>query len=345
MLFGCSSEGEPASKEQVQVRLSGAVQASGLSKGLGEGMIDPQLPLVDDKGLPPRQLPIGIMTVELPQASMPTVLQWDNETAYLDRGFFGGSVPLPPGTSVFDGNIEYTNRQGTALQQVFYDEMGTYYYLVCVYPYESIVDPEDIEAMRDPLTGVTVYFEIDGSHDVMASTAGMGNIDYPFNSALVFSHKLTSLRCKFVAESSVAKGLYGDIVSVELLGQPDVVALNVGANALDPTTAVSDARTATVDYEAVRVSTGDMSLPDTYLTADAVEFGYMLAMPARKYTFRIFTQKRGPLYVTYDFDADNVGTRPLAGWIYNLTFTMMESAEIKLEAAPATPWWLDQTYD
>ena len=357
LFFGCSRDGEQPSpkgkeKEKTRVELSGAIQASS-SFTRGEGMIHPDLTVpTDPAGLPPRQLRIGIMTIELDQAAVPTVPQWFTGSAYLDHGFFGGV--LPGDDPISDGNIEYTNRDGTALQQVFYREDGWYYHFVCVYPYEYIIDPEDLtDYMTDPGTGASVHFDVDGSQDIMASTLGSGNIEFQFEDSLVFSHKLTALRCKFIAESAIAasNNIYGDIVSVELIDQPGVIGLNIGQQALG-TSATGDvifvpASSTDVDYPAVRSSSADLTMPYP-LTGTPAEFGYMLAKPAKTYTFRITTTERyglNALYATYDFDPTSIGTLPAAGTIYNLTFRMLETAGIELVAAVADEWWLDQTFN
>jgi hypothetical protein len=376
--LGCTRTEIVLVEPRVAVNLSGELSPAG-AQTRGEGMIDPIAPFDDTntKGLPPKQLEIGIMSIEI-NSDSPTVANWGNSaySSYLDRGFFGGNYFGDSPTSLgaaWNGNIEFTNSTGTALQDVFYSPTGEYYHFVCVYPFDDIVGHEDItnseiqESMRSG-AGVTVYFNIDGSGDIMASTGGKGSIETPFgfnhndnptDGTVVFSHKLTVLRCKFVAESAMAKTLLGDITSVKLIDQPSVVKLNIGANYLDATTPLEDANpTNTTSYDAVvsanSAGTDDpvgsarvdaLTLPDTYTTGDALEFGYMLALPAQTYTFRITTSVHGtnnPLTATYDFTA---AAMPAAGTLYNLTFTMLETSEIVLTAAEPSEWWLDQTFD
>ncbi|MDH6313579.1 hypothetical protein M2137_002369 [Parabacteroides sp. PFB2-10] len=396
LLFGCNDEEDtpiPTKRpEKARVELSGSLPAPGIPTRADDEYNDPGgmiHPIPNSDGLPPYQLKIGIVTIEFgsyENNTPPTVAEWNDPTTYLDYGFFGGQSPndkpgnyteeasddpITPdphagatGPTVWTGNIEYTNRKGDAIQQVFYDEMGIYYYMVAFYPYHAIYDIENVEEdengtiIWDDVLGAAVVFEVDGSQDIMASTMGGGNIEHPFTEALTFSHKLTALRCHFFAESALAKSLYGTIDSVKLINQPKRIGLNIGkqADAGKYDDELFDAeRGLTTEYPAVRPKdtngnpvTGSLSLPTTYATAAAVEFGYMLAMPAQTYTFSIFTSIRGknnPVYVTYDFDPEKTGVMPLAGKIYNLAFKLLETAEIRLEAAEAEEWWFDQRYD
>lgn len=372
LFFGCESDEYNPVKtpERLRVKLSGSLPKRSIQTRAIEydyvdpgGMIDPL-----EAGLPPYQLKIGIVTIEFGNTENPdppSVAEWNNETTYLDYGFFGGSVPDDrpsnyeetgsgddPESRIdlgWTGNIEYTNRMGDAIQNVYYDEMGVYYYFVCVYPYHSIYDIENVEEdengsmIWDDELGAAVVFEVDGSQDIMASTMGFGNIDKNFNETLYFSHKLTSLRCHFFAESELAKTMYGTIDSVKLVDQPLRIGLNIGKQAEadkhedELFDADSELKT---DYPAVRSS--EVSLP---LTATSADFGYMLAMPAQSYRFKIFTSGRGkqnPLYAEYTFTDDD---HPQAGKMYNLTFKMLETAEILLEAAEAKGWNFDQTFD
>jgi hypothetical protein len=364
--LGCTRTEITPVAERVAVKLSGELSSAG-AQTRGEGRIDPILAdQSSERGLPPKQLDIGIMTIEI-NTENPTAANWGDlaYSPYLDRGFFGGNQPGDSPDTMeenWNGNIEYTDRGGLNNQIVFYSRTGEYYHFVCVYPYADIIfEDEDYTMQNAAKNAAIVYFDIDGSSDIMASNRGYGNNEHPFgghhstdptDGTLRFYHKLAALRCKFVAESAVAKALYGTITSVELLEQPDVVGLNIGANALAPTTtALTDERTTPngISYPAVGSSgaavTTPLTLPEAYTSADAEEFGYVLALPAQKYTFRITTSLHGsnnPLTATYDFTA---ATPAEAGTIYNLTFTMLETAEIELEAAEAAEWWLDQTFD
>ncbi|MDL2255428.1 hypothetical protein LJC38_02455 [Parabacteroides sp. OttesenSCG-928-K15] len=392
LLFGCNTEENFPTPEKTPERrrleLSGSLQTQGITTRSyivpdPGGMIHP-IVKGDVTGLPPYQLEIGIVTTEL--ISSPDIADWNNETTYLDRGFFGGLYPGDkpsnyteenPGdesgddpendlgkidTPVWTGKIEYTNREGTAIQHVFYDEMveGVSYFLVAFYPYHAIYDIENVEEdengtiIWDDELGAAVVFEVDGSQDIMASTMGAAHITNQFNTSLYFSHKLTALRCHFFAESELAASLYGAIDSVKLINQPEKIGLNIGKQA-DPAYRSESLFNAypelTTDYPAVRPKDADdnpvtapLALPSAYTSGDAVEFGYMLAMPAQTYTFSIFTSVRGaknPVYATYTFPDD----LPAAGTVHNLTFKMLETAEIQLVAANATEWTFVQTFD
>ncbi|MDF9829918.1 hypothetical protein [Parabacteroides sp. PF5-6] len=385
---GCTGEEHsPLPEEQperARLRLSGSLQAQSFTTRSPivpdpGGMIHPIAGAGEQgtKSLPPYQLEIGIITTEL--FSLTGIKDWDNETTYLDRGFFGGQYPGDKpenyegeadepedpenelgkyASTVWTGNIEYTNRMGTAIQQVFYDEMvgGVTYFLVAFYPYHAVydiakVEEEENETMIWDDEGASVVFQVDGSQDIMASTMGFANIEAPFDTSLYFSHKLTALRCHFVAESELAEMRYGNILSVELMNQPEFIGLNIGkqAEAEEWDDELFDAAEDTqTDYSAVRSSNDALPLPyptEEDTPATPIEFGYMLAMPAQSYTFRIITEVRdedNPLYATYTFPTDDL---PLAGTIYKLTFTMVETADIVLEVAAAEEWTFDQTFD
>jgi hypothetical protein len=104
-----------------------------------------------------------------------------------------------------------------------------------------------------------------------------------------------------------------------------------------------------ISYPAVGSDGTAVTTPLTIDHLDAITFGYMMALPAQTYKFKITTSVHGasnPLYATYDFMTAAVPlAKPAAGTIYNLTFTMMESDKIVLTAAPAEDWYLDQRFD
>jgi len=286
---------------------------------------------------------------------------------YLDRGFFGGNnpgdTPLSLGAG-WNGNIEYTNREGTALQHVFYPLTGVYFYFVAVYPYAAIEAPENIDGMNNN-GEIEILLNLDGSHDVMTTGVGYGNIDHPWSitsdgtiieeDVLVFSHKLAGLSCSFIAENANAAASYGDIVKVEVVNQPSQVMLNAGKLALDDTEPLTIASTSTpIAYDAYRgTATGNMLLPysaGAYNPSDAAKFGYFLVMPNQTYTFKITTsagnRPYNPLTVTYNFSTDYIpATTVKAGTIYNLTFKMLETHQIDIEVTESTEWWLDQRFD
>ena len=335
LLFGCQRSDEPSpQQEKVRVKLSASIKA-GKNITRGEGLIAPV------NGLPPRQLEIGIITVERAESSIPEPIDWNDVTTYPDRGLFGGDrIGEDP---ISDGNIEYTDQEGNVIQQLFYDDTGIYYFLVAMYPYAG--SEIDSDLILDD-TGASIIIPADGSQDIMASTLGWGNKDNPIVQPLVFSHQLTCLKYKIFAESDVAADLYGDIAAIELTGQPDYIGLNIGLKAIGEE-AIFDAAEKYIDYPTVDFpDEGNRELLPIPANTDGVgDFGYVLAMPKQTYTFRITTEKRGSFYATYDFSENSLPAIPQAGVIYCLTFRMMESAEIELTAAEAEEWWIDQTFD
>jgi hypothetical protein len=373
--LGCADEGIVTEPERVAVRLSGEMFASGAQTR--EGMINPIAPFDTDsegnrRGLPPKQLTIGIVSIKL-LSTTPSVADWrdDDHSPFIDRGIFGGNkIGDTPESMVADGlawngNIEFTNHAGTALQYAFYDLIGDYYHFVCVYPYDDITNHEGYE---ESSSVGTVLFNIDGSGDIMASNRGYGNNEYPWggnhatnpeDGVLHFYHKLTALRCKFQAESTTAAQGYGTITSVELIDQPNVVGLNIGQNAEYPlVTPLTDERTTSIPYPAVaeydlfeedgvtvvNAAGSVRTQPLTMEVTDAIAFGYVMALPAQEYTFRITTSVHGasnPLYATFDFGSET----PKMGTVYNLTFKMMETGKTVVTAAESVEWWLDQTFD
>ena len=247
---------------------------------------------------------------------------------------------------------------------MFYPLTGVYFYFVAVYPYAAIEAPENIDGMNNN-GEIEVVLNLDGSHDVMTTGVGYGNIDHPWSitgdgtvideDVLVFSHKLACLNCLFIAESADAAATYGDIVKVELVDQPSQVTLNAGKLALDSTEPLAIAPTSIpTAYDAYRGgAAGNMTLPysaGAYDPDDAAGFGYFLALPNQTYTFRITTsagnRPHNPIYVTYNFSTDtSPSTTVEAGTVYYLTFKMLETHEIAIEVSTSKEWWLDQEFD
>lgn len=364
LLSGCAHE-EPANKqEQVRVRLSGTIAAGRGVASRGDGRIDPRTADL----LPTKQLTIGVLTIEYDPVDkndpeIPAANTWAAGIPYLDRAIFGGNeIGDSPGNMAdggdWNGNIAYTNRAGTALQHAFYRLTGTYFYFVALHPYAAIENPVDVAAMTDN-GGISVTFNMDGSHDVMATNVGYGNIKNPWAydtfgdkkippDELKFLHKLACLDVRFVAENKEAGESYGDIIKVEVIDQPSQVKLNIGNQAHDNGEPLRELvppspRRA---YDAYRGGTsGGLALPYPSGTATPEGYGYFLVMPSQTYTFRItasaMDRPTNPIEVTYDFG----GVTVVAGTIYYLTFKMLETHQIDIQVATSTEWLLDQGFN
>lgn len=291
------------------------------------------------KGLPPKQLEIGIITIEKEDNTIPAPADWNDPSTYPDRGIFGGThIGEDP---ISDGNILYTNESGTAIQQLFYDESGSYFILVAVYPFPGFEIGTDLILNNE---GAIAIFKVDGSQDIMASTTGIGNIASPTINELTFSHQLTCLKYKVGAENQQASEWYGEITKIELIEQPDKIGLNVGKKANNISDNIlTDEADVYIDYGAVDFpAEGNRTMPYPYSSATAKDFGYVLALPGQTYKFRITTEHRGAFYAEYTFSDPATAE---AGTIYYLTFQMMESAKVVLTAVPAKEWWFDQTFN
>lgn len=255
---GCVKEpgGANGQKSGERVRMRGALPTSGAQSPTRAKTVYGPL----DGGLPPRQLDIGIVTVNHiltlhlsqtpvglpdPTTDQPGTPEWAGQTADLMRGFFGSDDSfgvLPAGAQIDNGHIEYTNDSGDFIRHVFYPESLTEYFFVkAVYPYQGL----GMFAQMPDGTGASVVFSgLTGHQDLMATNLGWGCQTQPVIQAddsgneggtsdvLKFAHLFAQLRFWVVAENETALIQYGCLDSLVVRFQPDAVVYRVMDGAL-----------------------------------------------------------------------------------------------------------------
>jgi hypothetical protein len=263
---------------------------------------------------------------------IPDTQDWNG--ALWKRAYFGGpglkSGAALDGFVPANGEIKFTNAEGTAINKVFYDETGLECFLRAFHPYEGA-------SMVTTAEGGTVRFPINGSQDIMYSNIGHGNMN-PGNTAitkLTFEHLLTKLNIYLYAEAGAVSpnALYGDIEGVGILFQPDWATLNifeVETQGLHPVPPMS-----------TRHSVVDLP-PNQMLTTTPLCFGYVMVIPDVTYTIRVQTQYRLSFYTEITLPGAGL-FQP--GTAYDVTLRFLASDELILYAAHPTEWWMDHTFD
>lgn len=351
---GCGKE-KPAetAETRVAVVMNGGISRSGTTRG----QIVPNA-----AGLPDEQLDVAIITVNYrtadPTLDQPDLPAWSGSTADITRGYFGedsgapGVIPFAqrPGKPIDSGKIEYTNDSGTTIQRVFYDETGEHYFVRVVYPYANAEFTQSVNG-----AGV-IFSELDGSQDIMASNLGWGNMHSPViktnykddipetvtgDSIIVMSHLFSLFRIKLVAENTDVIDQYGKILDVRLIDQPSSIRVDMMEIRLETESAL-DTPYHPKDFPGTGLD----------LTTSAVDAGYVMAMPAQKFTLEARSQNR--LWLSADLDFSTLED-PLAtsapGRMYDITIRFMEAYEIELEAEPLEgedehkEWWMDSVFD
>lgn len=327
LLAGCQGETPPAPVEApVEVELSGAIGTA------SKASIDAP------DGLPPRQLSIGIAMLTFPVvAPIPASTDWLTRVAWR-RGYFGannttGLGALPPITK---GEIKFTNDEGTSIQRVFYDDTGLYYFLRAVYPWDNAVVTQTVDG------GVILFHEIDGSQDIMCSNLGWGNMtDDPID-PLVFSHLLTKLNVKLVAENEAAVAQYGTIKKVELVYQPNEIILDIAEGTVFSASSLTDSYVP-VGFPAVP---RELKTAAELFPASTENYGYVMALPGgRSYTFRIETENRLWFYAEVKFPALAFPGGAEAGTAYNVTLRFKEASQLEIFPEEADVWYMNSTFD
>lgn len=307
-----SQEGE---KPKVEVSLSGRMN------GISRAVVHPQ----SDRPYPETQLPIGVAMMVYntpdPAVTQPSATDWGNALLAWRRGYFGGPGLGAPG-GVTNGEIRFTSADGSAVQNIFYEETGMSYFLRAVYPWSAAVAGASI-------TGGDLPMAIDGSQDVMCSNIGWGNMNASQVQPLTFRHLLTKLNIFMVAEADRAIAEYGQILSVELINQPEMILLDLYSEEL---------------YQGQTLRRYPMvgDITPSLLSTTPVNFGYVMAMPSTKFTIRIRTEHRLAFYVDIDVDFPESSE---AGAAYDVTLQFMQSDEIVIKAEKAKKWFLDWEFN
>lgn len=367
LVVGCSHEDTSVpDPERVAVQISGVLsQKSATTKGVPwDGRVDPINP-VNHLGLPPVQLDVGIVTVNYetedpsnPDGGQPDIEAWSTTTADWTRGYFGsisvgdvvGGVILTDNTPPTNGEISYTNEDGTLIQKTFYDDYGEHYFLRVVYPFHHGTNGEyAAELVQTPGRGAGVVFSgLDGSQDILCSNLGWGNIYQPLIETeagagnLVLSHMLTMFRVFVKAGDDTAITQYGNVTEDEN-GNP-------GLRLTDQPASV---RFDMIDLEANPGS--DLThyyaseFPDNPVVLDNTSgtyIGYMMALPAQKFRVEVFTAERAWIHGEFSFATDSNPYRiSEAGKIYDITLNLVEAYEIQIKVSTPKEWWMNSTFD
>jgi len=336
VLFGCSREYElQILKPKVAMALTGAIHDRTKS-----GSIDPQ-----PSGLPPKQMAIGVAMIDhdtaTPDSDPPAEVAWNGAVEW-KRAYFGGPG-LKTGSALAtfvptNGEISFTNDDGTAVNKVFYNDNGFYRFLRAFHPWEGA-------AVVPAVGGGVVLMPIDGSQDIICSNMVYGSAESKMSytppyvdKPLIFSHLLTKLNIRLVAEDAAAIVQYGKIMAIEVLDQPNMVSVNISSGLLEAASSLAYPY-GVVDFLANATLPAPAILnPEPF--DDAVQFGYVMVVPAKTYTIRIETELRLTFYVDVVFAAPAD-----AGKAYNITLQFMVADEILIFAQEAPQWWLNSTFN
>ncbi len=302
----------------------------------------------DGNGFPPVQLPVGIVTVNHtiadpaadPAAYRPGLTQWAGSTVMSRRGYFGG--PGLNTTAVTNGEIEYTNDEGTAIQRVFYEDNGTWYFSRVFYPLlEESTGAPISEIVQTPRGAEVSISPLDGSQDVMCSNLAWGNVDNPVMSTdapggeIVLSHLFSLLKVQVKVENDRAATQFGAINEIVLRFQPAGVRINMMNLALSP----SELQ---VDYPLV---SAPGVMPITVGTS-AVDAGYVMAPPATAFRFEAMTARRRWVHANLNFATQIApSAMSIPGTAYEVVITLMESYEVVVGVQPIGNWYMDSVLD
>jgi len=326
LLYGCMTRIEPyEAKAEVEVELSGAF---GLRT---RASIDPQ-----PDSLPPYQLSIGVALLNYdsanPETDQPDGDDWNGAVNW-KRAYFGGPGLHAP--TVTNGEIKFTNDAGTAINKVFYDENGLWCFLRAVYPYEGAT-------VTSSHGKGSILFPIDGSQDIMCANLVWGSVNKQMVDRLIFKHLLTKLNIRLYAENQDASDQYGEIEAVGVAYQPAGAILDIATGNLQPEPTSSTTRydryyTVDFDPSANRLLSDNITDP----TDPDVNFGYVMAIPAAKYSIWVKTENRLEFYTEVTLPSSSFE----AGKAYNITLKFLATDQIIIFAEEATEWWLDSTFN
>lgn len=332
LLNSCDKESIDDFREKVEVIMNGSLPKPPASKT----QIVP-----NEVGLPEKKLDVAIITVNYrtsdPENVQPDLAAWGGSTADITRGYFGG--PGLKANPITNGEIKYTNDDGSAVQKVFYDETGEHYFVRVLYPFDNANFVQ-----TDRGAGV-LFSDIDGSQDILCSNLGWGNLDTPEvitnekDSAIIFSHMLSLFRIKLKPESQTAVIQYGEIKNVKLANQSSSIRIDM----IDLNTEGSGPFT--MDYFPIGFAADTLH----YDTINAVpiekEAGYLMAVPAQKFIFEAQTDR---LWVSSELNfatALDPYKTSAPGTIYDVTLKFMEGYEMEIEVEAAEEWWMDSEFN
>ncbi len=313
--FGSCRQEAEVSTEPVEIQLRAAVSAH------TRASVDP-----NGSGLPTQPLDIGIVMLPFPTKSpAPTTKDWSGMLHWQRAEF------------QTNGNIKFRNEDNTAYQQLFYDETGLYDFMIGVYPYANVEVGKSMDG------GLIVFHDINGSQDIMSSEQVGGSASDPIypaiDGAFTFYHRLAKLKVKLRAENDAVVTQYGKITEIKLINQPGDIMLHVYDDEASSASAQD-----TTSYPLVGFESKGLTVVE--LAKDAVDFGYVMAVPARKYTFKITTEQRLSFYVNLSFPlTENGATKAVAGKMYELVFKFMDADEIEVYALLPKDYWMDSTFD
>lgn len=357
---GCVEEkSRPSPEDRPHVVINGSLEKT---------KTDSRAQIVPNNGLPTKQLAVGIATVSYttadPAVDQPDLGAWSGSTTELMRGFFGGPGINPP--TVLDGQIAYTNEDGSAIQKIFYDDAGEYYFLRVCHPFLND-SGERIQTLRQTTGGAEVVVsQLDGSQDIMCSNLAWGNVDnvevktaaMP-NGEVVLSHMFSLFRIRVKAENAKAATQFGEIEDFVLRFQPASVGINMTNLDITPSNEQVDYQTVGftpfalyTEQNGVRVAipgAHDVRNPDGSLSTPAaspVEAGYVMALPATTFRFEALTTDRLWIHANVSFaTAEDQFATSVPGTAYDVIITLMESYEIQWEVQPVKNWWYDSVFD
>jgi len=141
-------------------------------------------------------------------------------------------------------------------------------------------------------TAGTASYTVDGKTDIMATTFASGNKNSA-QPALVFSHLLTQVHVNVYAASQTAIDLWGDVVSIAIVGREPACTLTLPAPGASGAATAAFSGTATDLALSNADGSAASSLTVTAIDkADAQPFGYcMFAPTTAALTLKIVTSK------------------------------------------------------
>jgi len=182
-------------------------------------------------------------------------------------------------------------------------------------------------------TAGTLAYAVDGKTDVMATAFVAGNKDSA-QPALVFSHLLTQVHVSVYAASQTAIDLWGDVVSIAIVGRESECTLTLPAPGASGAATAAFSGTATDLTLTNADGTAAASLTVTAIEkADAQPFGYcMFAPTTAALTLKIVTSKGATNTVTL------ASTTFEKGKAYEVAIKMVPSGFISDDNVTITGW-------